>query len=186
MNQVENNVVVSGIRVKIGKLIFRQRSGQTIVSEIPEQSKPPTEKQAVQCKRFQQAIAYAKAAVESLETGKHHKAAAKRRKEKPLHHVAIAGSLHAPDIAKIDLTEYNGSIGDRIQIVISDDFAVKSLRIRITNADGSPVEEGKAVQSEEDVWTYTASQNNNNLDGGRIEVNASDWLGNVTEESYEL
>jgi hypothetical protein len=126
------------------------------MSKMPEQPKPPTKKQALQRKRFQQATAYAKAAVEP------------------------------PDIAKIDLTEYAGSIGDRIQIVVSDNFAVESIRIRITNADGSPVEEGEAVQSEEDVWIYTAAQNNNSLDGGRIEVSASNWQGNVTEESYEL
>ncbi|MDR2003083.1 MAG: hypothetical protein LBQ74_08650 [Prevotella sp.] len=99
-----------------------------------------SEKQTAHRKRFQQAVVYAKAAVESPETGELYRAAAKKR-QTPIN-VAVADFFNAPDIENIDLTGYAGNKGDVICITASDDFMVKSVKVRIINADGSLVEEG--------------------------------------------
>jgi hypothetical protein len=71
-------------------------------------------------------------------------------------------------------------------MIVSDDFAVKSVHVRIINADGSLVEEGPAVNSAGSAWIYTAAQNNESLDGDKIIITASDLPGNITTEEQYL
>jgi hypothetical protein len=185
MAKSNNNVVTYGLSGKIGDLlVFRQVDGKTIVSKMPEKPKTVSEKQKAQRKRFQQAVIYAQAAIADPETKALYQVAAKKGK-KPVN-VAVADFFNAPDIEQIDLSGYAGNVGDRIRIIASDDFAVKSVHVRITNADGSLVEEGNAVQSAGNLWTYTATQNNDHLEGDKIVVSASDLPGNVTHEEHTL
>ena len=184
MAKSRNNVVTYGLSGKVGDLlIFRQRDGQTIVSKVPQQSKSPSEKQIAQRKRFQQAVIYGKAAVDSPETGAQYKAAAKKG-QIPLN-VAVADFFNAPDIQQVDLSGYAGAAGNRILIHVTDDFAVTSVRVGIVNTNGT-VEEGEAVQTVGAVWTYTATENNDSLASSRITVSASDLPGNVTLEELTL
>jgi hypothetical protein len=70
---------------------------------------------------------------------------------------------------------------------VYDDFAVREVRVRITNADGSPVEEGAAQADAIGYdWTYIATQINESLEGDRIEIFVSDTPGNVTHEERGL
>jgi hypothetical protein len=100
--------------------------------------------------------------------------------------VAVADFLNAPDIHRIDLSEYTGSAGENIRIMVDDDVTVKSVKVEIRNADGSLVEEGDATQSAGSLWIYTAMQENDNLDGDKITVTVSDLPGNITREEQEL
>lgn len=61
---ISNNVLTHGLSGKIGDLIvFRQAGGKALVFSAPkQQTKPPTESQKEQQRRFQQAVIYAKAA----------------------------------------------------------------------------------------------------------------------------
>jgi hypothetical protein len=186
MAKSRNNVVTHGLSGKIADLlIFRQVRGQTIVSKVAEQPKTASEKQTEHRKRFQQAVLYAKAAIISPETEKLYSLAAKKEKRLALN-VAVADFFDAPDIENIDLREYSGNTGDKIHVTVSDDFAVKSVSVRIINADGSLLEEGNAVQSTGNLWIYTATQNNESLDGDKILIAASDLPGNVTQEEQEI
>jgi hypothetical protein len=186
MAKQERNVVTHGLSGKIGDLLlFRQRGGKTIVSKIPEFSKTVSEKQATQRKLFQQAVIYAQTAIASPEMEELYKTVAKKKGKYPFN-VAVADFLNAPDIHDIDLSEYTGSAGDRIRIIVNDDVAVKSVKVEIHNADGSLVEEGEAVQIAGSLWIYTAVQDNENLNGDKITVSASDMPGNVTHEEREL
>jgi hypothetical protein len=84
----------------------------------------------------------------------------------------------------VDLSKYTGTKGDIIKVTAFDDVMVKSVHISITNADSSLVEEGDAVADVSGcVWTYTAVQDNDNLDGDKIVISVSDLPGNVVEES---
>jgi hypothetical protein len=91
----------------------------------------------------------------------------------------------APDIEQVDLSGYTGKVGDRILVQASDDFAVKSVHVHIANADGSLVEKGEAEHAGI-LWAYTATQNNESLEGDKIIISASDLPGNVTEEYHGL
>jgi hypothetical protein len=183
MAKSKNNVVTYGLSGKIGDLlVFRQVDGKTVVSQAASKTpKTESKKQATHRKRFQQAVLYAQIALESPESGELYKAAA-ATKNKRAFNIAVADFFNAPDIESIDLSEYQGKAGDRIRIVARDDFAVKSVKVRIINSDGSIVEEGEAVQSVSALWIYTATRDNENLEGDKIVVTASDLPGNVTEE----
>jgi hypothetical protein len=181
----EKNVVTYGLSGKIGDLLlFRQIHGKTVVSKIPAYSGTVSEKQMEHRKRFQQAVIYAKAAIVSPETEERYKAAAKKGKY-PFN-VAVGDFFNAPDIHNIDLSEYTGSAGEKIRITVDDDIAVKSVKVEIRNADGSLVEEGNATQSAGGLWIYTATRDNDNLEGDKITVTVSDLPGNITHEEREL
>lgn len=120
MAKSKNNVITFGLSGKIGDvLVFRQMSGETIVSKIPKKSSKVSAKQKKQRKRFQQAVIYGKAAVDSPETGELYRAAQKKGK-RPMN-VAVADFLNAPDIEHVDLSGYTGSVGQsKILISVSD------------------------------------------------------------------
>ncbi|MDR1171716.1 MAG: hypothetical protein LBL24_04605 [Bacteroidales bacterium] len=189
MAKQKGNVVIHGLSGKIGDLlIFRQVGGKTVVSKVPEQpkTKKVSDKQKAYRKRFQQATLYAKIAVGTPDTKELYDKKANKRSGKTAYHVAIADFLHAPDIHTVDLSQYTGAAGDEIRIEVSDDFAVKSVHVQITNADGSLVEEGDAVNSAGFLWIYAATQNNESLTGDRILVTASDLPGNITTDERSI
>jgi hypothetical protein len=187
MAKSTNNVVTHGLRGKVGDiLVFRYVNGDTIVSKVPEKRKTTSEAQIEHNKRFQQASIYAKLATATPETKELYADEAQKRKGMTAYSVAVADFFNAPDIKTIDLSEYTGAAGEEIRVIASDDFAVKSVRVQIINADGSPVEEGEAVKISENLWIYTTSENNERLDGYKISVSASDLPGNVTTEEKSI
>jgi hypothetical protein len=187
MAKSKGNVVTHGLSGKIGDmLVFRQVNGQTIVSKIPEQSKFVSEKQLAQRLIFQQAVFYGRTVIIAPETKDLYATAAKKEKGKSAFNIAVADYCNAPNIDNVDLSEYTGNAGDKIRIIASDNFVVKSVNVRITNADGSLVEEGEAVQNLGNTWIFTATQVNENLEGDKIVVSASDLPGNVAQENFEL
>jgi hypothetical protein len=183
MAKSNDNVLTRGLSGLVGDmLVFRQKDGKTIVAKRPVKSKTVSEKQLAQRRRFQEAVFYSYTAVNSPETGEAYKTAAKKSKGKSASNIAVSDFFNAPDIKKVDLSGYTGAAGEQIRIVVSDDFAVKTVTVSITNADGSLVEEGIALQSIGALWIYTTAQNNESLDGDKIVVTASDLPGNVTQE----
>ncbi len=101
--------------------------------------------------------------------------------------MAVADFFNAPDIENVDVSGYTGQPGDTINIRVHDDFLVKSVTVNITNSDGSLVEEGNAQPDASGyVWTYTATQTNESLDGDKITISASDIPRNMTHEEREL
>jgi len=181
MAQSLNNIVTHGLSGKVGDLlIFSQRGGKTIVSAVSDKPRKQSESQKQQMRKFQHAALYAKSAQELPE----YKDLAAEKGRAP-YIVAVADFLNAPDIERIDLSGYTGRPGDVIRILVTDDFSVKAVVVRIINADGSLVEEGRAVQSGYE-WTFTATAANENLAGDKIEVFASDLPENIAHDERTL
>jgi hypothetical protein len=161
-------------------LVFRQRAGQTVVAKMPTVSNVETEAQRAHRRRFQHAVLYSGIVSTDAEQGAAY--AAKAKRGQTARNVAVADFLRAPDIEMIDLTGYHGKAGDTVRIEVTDDFAVREVKVVISNADGSPVEEGYAKQEPTGYeWIYTATAGNDTLDGDRIEVYASDTPGNISK-----
>jgi hypothetical protein len=184
MAKSRNNVVTFGLSGKVGDLlVFSQRDGQTIVSKTPVRSKGWSEQQITHRRRFKSGIIYAKGAVTAPETQEIYLSVAAKKKKAPFN-VAVADFLSVPEIENVDLSNYTGTPGDVIKVTASDDVMVKAVHISIINNDGSLVEEGDAIADVSGyVWTYTAVQDNDNLNGDKIVVSVSDLPGNVVEES---
>jgi hypothetical protein len=186
MAKSRNNVITYGLSGKVGDiLIFRQIDGKTVVSKVVEQKNTASDEQKKQRKRFQRATLYAKGAVHDKQTADLYAAASKKRKLSA-YNIAVADFFHGPDIDTVDLSGYAGVAGDEIRIIASDDFAVKSVHVTITNADGSLVEEGYASQGIANSWIYVAQQDNECLDGDKIQITAADFPGNVAEQEEIL
>jgi hypothetical protein len=187
MAESNDNVLTHGLSGTVGgMLVFRQRNGKTIVAKRPVANKNVSEKQAAHREHFQQAVIYGSAAAKAPETKDLYATAAKKTKGVTAFNVAVADYCNAPDIKNVDLSKYAGNVGDTIRIITTDDFAVKAVAVSITNADGSLVEEGEAVQSIGSLWIYTATQINDNLEGDKIVVAVSDLPGNVTRKETEI
>ena len=151
----------------------------------PTTTPKATDSQKEQRRRFQQATFYAKAAIADPDTKAAYAGSAK--KGQTAYNVAVADFFHAPDIESVDLSHYTGQPGDTILIRATDDFMVKEVKVTITNADGSLVEKGDAAPDAGGyLWTYTATQVNDNLEGDKIEIAASDLPGNITREEQSI
>jgi hypothetical protein len=186
MAKSKNNVITHGLSGKIDMLIFRQLNGETVVSTVPKKRKKQSKLQKQHNKRFQQASIYAKLATADPDTKDLYADEAKKRKGMTAYSVAVADFFNAPDINTVDLSKYTGVAGDEIQIIASDDFAVKSVHVQIDNTDGTAVEEGEAVNITGNIWKYTASTNNESLDGCKIIVTAYDMPRNATTEEKSI
>jgi signal peptidase I len=186
MAKQTNNVVTYGLRGKVGDLlVFRQRAGQTIVSKVPQKRKEDSEKQKEHQRKFQRAVLYAKAAMADSDTAETYNRAAK--KGRTGYNVDVADFFNAPDIHNVNVSGYTGQPGDVILIQVNDDFKVKEVKVTITHADGSLVEEGNAVSDSIGyVWTFTATSTNDCLGNDRIEITVSDHPGNVTQDSVNI
>ena len=187
MAESKNNVLTYGLSGKVGDLlVFSQRSGKTIVSKAPLRPTAVSDKQREQRQRFQQATIYARGALADTAVKEQYEAAAKKKKSMNAYNVAVADFFNAPNIATVDLSSYTGAAGDEIRIVVTDDFAVEAVHVKIDNADGSPVEEGLAQNTSGHVWVYAATQNNDSLEGDRIVITAFDRPGNTDTENRSL
>lgn len=181
MSKVTNNIVTRGLSGQLGKqLVFRNINGKTIVSRSPVSTKAPNEVQMANRNKFQLATLYAKNAISDAIRKAIYQS--KSGDGKSPYNIAVADFFNAPDIQSIDLTNYFGEVGDTILIKVTDDVKVESVQVEIMNADGSLVERGNAVQNSPLDWLYTATVENDNLDGDKIVVKAFDMPNNMTQK----
>lgn len=183
MAESKNNIVTHGLSGKVGDLlVFSQRNGKTIVSKVPkERTGTATEKQQAHQLKFQRAVLYAKSVLADSDKKQQYEAFADNSTGMSTFNIAVADLLNAPSIEVIDLSGYNGNIGDNIKIIVSDDFRVAAVMLKIENSDGSLVEEGNAVLDGAE-WIFTATVENTYLTGDKITVTASDMPANVAEK----
>ena len=186
MAKQTNNVVTHGLSGKIGDLlVFSQRGGKTIVGKVPQKRKTDTEQQKEHRRKFQRAVLYAKSALADPEMREAYGKSAKTGQNG--YNVAVADFFNAPDIHNVDVSNYTGQSGDAIRIRVTDDFMVKEVKVRISSADGTLVEDGYAAPDAVGyVWTYIATSTNDDMDGNRIEIIASDLPGNIAVEEKIL
>lgn len=178
MAVVKDNIITDGLSGMLGgKIVFRKMGDKTVVSTRPVNTAAPTDGQLAVRERFQEAVIYAKAAADDPATNAIYDPTAKKRK-RTVYQVAVADFFKAPKINEVNLSDYKGQLGDVIMIRATDDFEVVKVEVEIVNPDGSVVETGLAVNQGNNVWKYTATQENDDLNGDRISIRAYDRPGN--------
>jgi hypothetical protein len=72
---------------------------------------------------------------------------------------AIPHLLPSPKVEIIELTDYQGQIGDPIFFATSDDFGMSNLYVVIRDDQGNVIESGDAAQFDDcsDCWDYRAT-----------------------------
>lgn len=73
--------------------------------------------------------------------------------------LTIADFFNAPSVDEVDLTSYNGQVGDLIVVLVHDDFAVCAVHMALNDAVGNSIESGEAVEepAKSGRWVYTAT-----------------------------
>jgi hypothetical protein len=108
--------------------------------------------------RFRQATIYGRLVLVAVEARAIYEETI-RAVEKPVFSLTVADFYNAPSVDEIDLSEYTGAVGDRIEIVAHDDFDVVEVNVNLMDAEGDTIESGRAAETPVDSgrWTYTTT-----------------------------
>ena len=180
MARVTLNPVLEGLRGKVGDLVFKRYGDGTIISRKPTVTGEPTEGQLAQRNRFTDAVMYGKMVMADPEAKAFYDEAA-RDKGMPVFSLTVADFFHAPSVNEVDLSQYQGSVGDPITVLAYDDVDVAAVGVSITQDDGTPVEEGAAGQISPGRWLYTTTTAVAAETTVRIAVTAKDRPGGTTQ-----
>ena len=154
MAKIIDNLVVRGAAGSLGRQVVlkRDRAGRTIISCMPQfaPDRVFTPAQLARQALFRQAAAYAVGAC-------HHPAyaALAAGTSRTAYNLAISDWHHPPEILGVDLQGWHGQPGEPIRIRALDDVLVTRVTVCITADDGTPLEEGPAVQADGFWWQYT-------------------------------
>jgi hypothetical protein len=91
------------------------------------------------------------------------------------YNLAIADFFKLPVIGDINLSGYSGAVGGSIRALVTDNFQLKSVKVKIETAAGTLVEQGEAALSADGLnWEYQNTKANNPATGSVISVIATD------------
>ena len=176
------NVLTHGLSGLVGDMIvFRQKAGKTIVASKPRPSSKPLKAISLAIReRFKRASIYASSAMENLTLKEEYQQTAKLGQS--AYNMAFTDYQKAPEIYQdIDLSTYTGVVGETIEISAIDDFRVKSVHVKLTDAADVIIEQGLAVQSPNGLdWIYTFTVENSAVAGSKLVITAMDLPGNKT------
>lgn len=160
MAKIKLNPILEEVRGQIGDLVFREVNGETVLSRKPTASgNEPTQNQAEQRERFKQAVAYGRYVMSDDDVRELYEEAS-QRKGVPLFALTVADFLNPPVINQLDITTYNGQVGQVITINTIDDFGVVSVHVTITDNTGTVIESGNAEETSDGSgrWTYMTTE----------------------------
>jgi hypothetical protein len=181
MAHSNNSLVTGKLSGTLGKeLVFREWEGKTVVAKTPRKRKGgPTPPQAETQEKFLVASRYARAVIRNPDKGLAEAYATVLRPRQNVYSRALEDFLSPPVVKSIDARNYKGIVGDKIVVRAMDDFRVVSIRVEIVAANGTLLEEAKAVEDTNGLdWIYTATQVNSLLAGSKIRAIATDVPGN--------
>ncbi len=173
--------LIEQIRGQIGDLVFkRYGEGVVVARKADLTGQAPTEAQAAAREQFRQAALYGKLVMADPATKIIYDQAAKA-KGQPVFSLTIADFFNAPSVDEVDLSAYAGRVGDTIVARAQDDFDVTAVKVAISQADGTAVEEGAATQTPPNSgrWLYTATATVPTGTSVRITVTATDRPGHA-------
>ena len=111
MTEVNLNATVDGYRDAIGKLVFKNYKGRTIVCRKPTFTKPPSPLQIAEREHFKEAVAYAKSVRADPAARDFYEPIAKER-DTSVYWLAIKDFRCAPSFKLLDLSKYECKVGD--------------------------------------------------------------------------
>lgn len=156
MARVQFNPSISGMRGKIGGLVYRRQNEQTVVfSRRPRKTPRVSAAQKDQRSRFQEAQAYAAEVLSHPLRRAHYQKLAAERGQPP-NALLISNFLTPPEIELVDVNGYAGRPKQPIEIVATDAVEVTAVHVTLRGAGAAVVESGAATFAH-GVWTYRAT-----------------------------
>jgi hypothetical protein len=166
--------------------VYSIRNGKTFVGskQVFDTNREPTEAEVDWQKHFKKANSHAQALLADPATREFYEAMAKERGT-PIFALAMGDVLNEPSILPLELSNYQGRIGDNILIEAEDDLGLADISVSIVAQDGTPIESGKAVEKgvRSGEWIYTATKPVAIGTDVFIEVKGVDHAGNKTQIS---
>lgn len=160
MTKIKVNPLFAQMSGKMGKLVFKtSKNGEITISKLPEKSKAlPSEAQLARRQSFAKASEYV-ASVQADETARLFYKDLARRRKTTVRALCMGDYLNPPTIPVLDASDYKGRVGDPIFIQACDDVGVVAVHVRLTRADGTPIENGKGVELGAGArhWQYRAT-----------------------------
>jgi len=171
----------------IGKLVYREVDGKTIVALRPKRRKgPPSEAALAHQQRFKRASRWAKAVLLDDEKAPFYRALGKKMKI-TAYAAAMSDFLKSPTIEELDLSFYAGQAGQRIKFTAEDNGSVVNAMVTISDGDTHVFESGQATEVDPGTgyWTYGAITTIPAGTHVTVTVKVSDRPGNVVELTEE-
>lgn len=158
MAKMKFNGFVDKISGKVGGLVVRKgRKGKYTLSNMPDFSEmTPSQAQAAQRKVFGRAVEYGNSVKADPEKLAFYEELAEQ-KDIPAFSLCVGDYLNAPTMDDLDLTAYQGKVGDSILITTHDDVGVVKVNVELTKMDGTRIEKGQAVALGVGTWAYIAT-----------------------------
>ena len=168
------------------QFVFRVRGGKSMLCAKPVPStKPRTQAQIDQGKRFTGAVHYAQTAM--ADPAKKAVYEARATKDLTAYNVAAKDFLSKPWIDQIDAIDYTGHAGDKIRVIASDNVKAISVNLSVTDAAGNVLETAACVYDDQNLlWIYTCTTAQAVVAGLRLIAVARDLPGHVTEQTLTL
>ena len=185
MARQKNNQVMHGVRgMFAGQVVFKKRRGRRYVAGPPnhDENRIPGKDEQANRDRFKRSNEYASEAIKDKATKEMYEARATKRQT--ANNVAFSDAFHPPVILGIITNGFKGVAGDVITVQAKDNFKVASVKIAIYDNSNVLIEEGEAVDNNDELnWMYTAA---NNSRGSKIIVKVYDLPENETVREVTL
>ena len=179
-----NNLITRNYSGRVGDIILKNYDGKSVMTKLPDCSKViKTAWQLEFNDKFKKAVKYAQYVIKNQELSDYYR---RKRPDMDPYHAAISDYMSRPVIERVDVCGYQGLPGNVVTVSVWDRWSIEGVDIVIFNALGEVIECGAAVPREfsgNTDWDYTATVENADYRGGRVEISVKDKPGNVVKSS---
>jgi hypothetical protein len=145
-----------GLSGGMGDWVYQRRKGKTYVGMKPTPTtKEPTEAQVIQRERFGEAAQYAKMTLDDPARREFYEMVAEEM-DLPVSAVVVKDFLSVPSFKALDLSGYQGRVGDAIQIRALQEIGLASVNVELLASDETVLEQGRAFEksARTGYWIY--------------------------------
>lgn len=182
--KVKLNPMFDEVSGQLGEMVFRRVGGKTIAGRKPTVTAQPTAEQIAHRDRFKQAAAFGNSVMANSSLRALYTEVAKS-KGMPVFALTVQDYFSEPVINTINLSAYNGQIGDLIEITASDEVGLTNVQVAITGDQDNLIETGAAVETAagSDRWIYTATTQITTATNVKVQVVVTDYPGHTAVAS---
>jgi hypothetical protein len=148
-----------GLSGSMGDWVYQYRNGKTFIGEKPVNDNEQTPAQLAHLERFGDALRFAEEAMADPALREFYETLAEGR-DMSARNMAVSDFFNVPAFKPLDLSNYQGRVGDLIVIRVMNENGLASLDVAIDRQDGTDIEKGKAIElgTRSGKWIYTATQ----------------------------
>ncbi len=175
------SAMFSGLRGRLGGVVFRQRGDLTVAGPRPRTTgRASTAAQLAQRERFRRATTYGRSVLADPALRAIYEARSGQRGS--VYQTALTDAIRSPVIDALETAAFRGAIGDPIVVRAHDDFAVTGVTVAVKDAAGTTLEQGPA-EAAAGAWSYAVTRSVAPGTTVTIEVTAVDQPGNAASLS---